>query len=153
MDAEKVSGCHAKRPNRCHPPRIAHGLDAKRLQYIEAHATSTQVGDATEITALTDAMQGLLAAGQRVPIGASKGNIGHSLETAGIAGLTKVVLALENAVIPPAVNIETLNPKIAWDKIPFYVPTKAEAWPEHRDGHQRRGQRVWHRRAQHSRRG
>ncbi len=116
----------------------AHGLDAKRLQYIEAHATSTQVGDATEITALTDAMQGLLAAGQRVPIGASKGNIGHSLETAGIAGLTKVVLALENAVIPPAVNIETLNPKIAWDKIPFYVPTKAEAWPEHRDGHQRR---------------
>ena len=114
------------------------GLDCKRLQYLEAHATSTQVGDATEMVALTEALAGNFAPGQRVPIGASKGNVGHTLETAGVAGLTKVVLAMQNAIIPPAVHIEKLNPKIDWDRIPFYVPTQAEPWNEHRDGHPRR---------------
>ena len=114
------------------------GLDCKRLQYLEAHATSTQVGDATEMVALTEALAGSFAPGQRVPIGASKGNVGHTLETAGVAGLTKVVLAMQNAIIPPAVHIEKLNPKIDWDRIPFYVPTQPEPWNEHRDGHPRR---------------
>ncbi len=113
-------------------------LDLKRLQYIEAHATSTQVGDATELTALYEALEGRLAPGQQIPLGASKGNIGHTLETAGVAGLAKVMLAMQAATIPPAANIRKLNPRVDWKNMPFRIPTSPEPWPEHKDGHPRR---------------
>ncbi len=105
-------------------------LSPSSLQYMECHATSTQIGDETEILALADAMRGQFAAGQRIPIGSVKANIGHTLECAGLAGLLKVILAMQNGVIPPQANLTELNPEIPWNNVPFYVPTKAQAWPE-----------------------
>ncbi len=110
-----------------------------QVQYLEAHATSTQVGDATELSALMEAFEDKLAPGQKIPLGASKGNVGHTLETAGVAGLTKVLLAMQNTVIPPAANIGKLNPKIDWEHAPFYVPTQAEEWEPRAGDQPRRG--------------
>ncbi|MEI7863245.1 MAG: polyketide synthase, partial [Planctomycetota bacterium] len=59
--------------------------DIGRLDYIEAHATSTQVGDATELGALATLMGQHLPPGKKIPIGSVKANIGHTLETAGMA--------------------------------------------------------------------
>ena len=113
-----------------------HGLEIERLQYLEAHATSTQVGDATELKALTQALNGALA--DNIPLGSVKGNIGHTLEVAGIAGLLKTILCLRHETIPPAANVRTLNRAIPWDDIPFYVPREAEPWRPWSDGHPRR---------------
>ncbi len=115
-----------------------HGLDPARIQYIEAHGTSTQLGDATELAALTAALGDRLPRGTRVPIGSVKGNIGHTRETAGLASLIKVLLAMEHGVVPPAANFRTPNPQIPWDRIPFLVPTSALEWPAPGDGHPRR---------------
>ncbi|MFM7073317.1 MAG: beta-ketoacyl synthase N-terminal-like domain-containing protein, partial [Planctomycetota bacterium] len=106
------------------------GIDVRDLQYIEAHATSTQVGDATELTALAEALGPHLAPGQRIALGASKGNIGHTLETAGIAGVAKVLLALERRTIPPVAGVRQPNPKVDWVRLPFYLPFQPEPWPE-----------------------
>lgn len=120
--------------------RRAYGerLDVSRLQYIEAHATSTQVGDATEIAALAEALREHLPAGTKIPLGSVKSNIGHTLETAGMAGLIKTVLAMQHGVVPPTINLKILNPQIAWDEVPFFVPTTPVAWPEGPEGQARR---------------
>ncbi len=109
------------------------GPNPAGLQYIEAHGTSTQLGDATEIAALTEAL-GHDLAGLRIPIASVKANIGHSRESAGLAGLIKCMLAMRHGVIPPAVPLETPNPEIPWSQIPFYVPQQLTAWPRQKDG-------------------
>jgi len=108
--------------------------DIARIEYIEAHATSTQVGDATELGALSRLMGRHLPAGHQIPIGSVKANIGHTLETAGIASLVKVVLAMEHGVIPPGTTATKLNEEFDWKGGPFRVPAEPLAWPAHADG-------------------
>ena len=100
-----------------------------RIQYLEAHATSTQVGDATELEALAESFGELHRAGARLPIGSVKSNIGHTLEAAGVCGLLKVLLCMQHGVIPSHRRIETFNKKIPWDRIPIFVPTENSLWP------------------------
>ncbi|MFG0296708.1 MAG: beta-ketoacyl synthase N-terminal-like domain-containing protein [Maioricimonas sp. JB045] len=106
----------------------AAGVAPEGLQYLECHATSTQVGDATELTALTEALSGSLSGSAPVPIGSVKANIGHTLETAGVAGLVKAILAMNAGCIPPQINFRTPNPEIPWNDIPFRVQTEAQDW-------------------------
>lgn len=108
------------------------GFDASRVQFVEAHATSTQLGDATEVAALAEAFGGKLR--ERIPIGSVKANVGHTLEVAGLAGLIKTLLAMEHGIVPPAVGYEQSNPDIEWEQTPFYLPTTPVEWPEPTDG-------------------
>jgi acyl transferase domain-containing protein len=114
------------------------GLEPSWLQYLEGHATSTQIGDATEVNALSEVLLEYLPPGKKIPLGAVKANIGHTLETAGMAGLVKTVLALQRRTIPPVINVRKLNSAIDWDKSPFFVPTTALPWPEPPAGQPRR---------------
>lgn len=100
-----------------------------QVQMIEAHATSTQVGDATEMEALSSFYEQHCAPGQRLPVGSVKSNIGHTLETAGLAGLVKAVLSIQQATIPPSINVQQLNRAIPWSEIPLVVPRQAHPWP------------------------
>ncbi|HET6423693.1 MAG TPA: polyketide synthase, partial [Planctomycetaceae bacterium] len=113
-------------------------VDPAKLQYLECHATSTQVGDATELSALTMALKDRLPSDRKLPIGSVKANIGHTLESAGIAGFVKAVLCMQNKTIPGQINLQTPNPDVAWADIPFYVPTKPMPWPEPKPGEARR---------------
>ncbi len=99
------------------------------IQMIEAHATSTHLGDATEMEALAEFYSPHLAPGQRIPVGSVKSNIGHTLETAGLAGIVKSILAIENALIPPSINVNHPSDSIPWSKIPLYIARQAEPWP------------------------
>jgi acyl transferase domain-containing protein/acyl carrier protein len=108
--------------------------DISRIEYIEAHATSTQVGDATELAALSRLMARHLPPGRQIPIGSVKANIGHTLETAGIASLVKVVLAMEHGLIPPGSTCTEFNAEFDWRGGPFRVPVEPVAWPAHADG-------------------
>jgi acyl transferase domain-containing protein len=103
------------------------------LDYIEAHATSTRVGDATELEALAEVF-GPAANGRRLPIGSVKSNIGHTLETAGLASLLKVLLAMRHGSIPPSINVTERNPAVDWPNLPFDIPATPQTWrrPAHR---------------------
>lgn len=110
----------------------------ENVQFIEAHATSTQIGDATEIQALADFFNST-ANGTKLPIGSIKSNIGHTLETAGLAGLIKTVLAMHHETIPANANLVSPSRSIPWDAIPFEVPTSAKPWKAPMEGRPRCG--------------
>jgi acyl transferase domain-containing protein/NAD(P)-dependent dehydrogenase (short-subunit alcohol dehydrogenase family)/acyl carrier protein/3-hydroxymyristoyl/3-hydroxydecanoyl-(acyl carrier protein) dehydratase len=113
-------------------------VDPGWLQYIECHATSTQVGDSTELSALTLALRDKLPKHQKLPIGSVKANIGHTLESAGIAGFVKALLCMQHRQIPGQINFHKANPEVPWDDIPFFVPTKTLPWPDPVPGRPRR---------------
>jgi acyl transferase domain-containing protein/acyl carrier protein/NAD(P)-dependent dehydrogenase (short-subunit alcohol dehydrogenase family) len=113
-------------------------VDPKNVQYIEAHATSTKVGDATEIQALGDFFVPVLGT-QKIPIGSVKSNIGHTLETAGLAGVLKTLLAMHHETIPPSIHFSEPSQSIPWHTIPFTVPTAPQRWSQPAGGAARCG--------------
>ena len=80
------------------------GMDPKRIGYIEAHGTATQVGDRAEIKTLIDFFGDNTA--PPALLGAVKSNIGHAMSAAGIVGLIKTALALYYKKIPPTLHCE-----------------------------------------------
>ncbi|MEZ4867755.1 MAG: SDR family NAD(P)-dependent oxidoreductase [Caldilineaceae bacterium] len=101
-------------------------VEAHEVSYIDAHGTGTALGDPIEVRALAAVM------GERptpLLIGSVKTNIGHLEAAAGIAGVIKVVLALQHGCIPAHLNFKTPNPHIAWDQLPLAVPTGLTPWP------------------------
>ncbi|WP_166830410.1 type I polyketide synthase [Thalassoroseus pseudoceratinae] len=107
-------------------------VEPTEIDYVEAHATSTKIGDATELSALGEFFSHELD-GTRLPIGSVKSNIGHTLETAGLAGMLKVILAIQHGSIPPSINFRTPNPNVDWNELPFKVATTRRDWPTHPD--------------------
>ena len=103
------------------------GYNASTVDLVEAHGTSTKVGDATELSSLSTLWTGFNG-GDHVAVGSIKSQIGHLKAAAGIAGVMKAVLALHNSIIPPSAGFETPNPTVDWSNIPFFVPTEATDW-------------------------
>ncbi|MGA6174513.1 amino acid adenylation domain-containing protein [Streptomyces sp. NPDC012600] len=114
------------------------GITPGELQYMEAHGTSTPVGDPIEAGALARALAVGRRPGARAYVGSVKTNIGHTESAAGIAGLIKTVLCLKHRHIPPHINLERLNPAIDRATLPYEIPTRPTPWPEH-DGPARAG--------------
>ncbi|MFE3500153.1 amino acid adenylation domain-containing protein [Kitasatospora sp. NPDC059160] len=101
------------------------------LQYVEAHGTSTPVGDPIEAAALGRVLGIGRREGERCYVGSVKTNIGHTEAAAGVAGLIKTALALRHRRIPPHLNLERPNPAIDLAALPFDIPTAPVDWPEH----------------------
>ncbi len=102
------------------------------IGYVECHGTGTIVGDPLEIDALTRAFRTETDGRGFCAIGSVKTNLGHLEQTAGIASLIKVALALKNGSIPPSLNFRTPNPKIDFAGSPFFVATRCLDWPADR---------------------
>ncbi|MFG2504778.1 amino acid adenylation domain-containing protein [Streptomyces rubiginosohelvolus] len=107
------------------------GITPGDLQYMEAHGTSTPVGDPIEANALARALAVGRAPGTRAYVGSVKTNIGHTESAAGIAGLIKTVLSIGHRTIPPHINLENLNPAIDPATLPYEIPTRPTPWPAH----------------------
>ncbi|GAA2256041.1 hypothetical protein GCM10010232_51860 [Streptomyces amakusaensis] len=107
------------------------GVTPGDLQYMEAHGTSTPLGDPIEANALGRALAVGRRPGARCYVGSVKTNIGHTESAAGIAGLIKTALCLEHRRIPPHINLERLNPAIDPAALPYEIPTRLTDWPEH----------------------
>ncbi|MCA9008407.1 MAG: SDR family NAD(P)-dependent oxidoreductase [Planctomycetaceae bacterium] len=103
------------------------------IDYIEAHATSTQLGDATELETLRRlaGQQGTRKGSRQLLIGSVKSNIGHTLEAAGLIGLVKVLIAMQRREIPPSLRYEQPNRNYDWEAGPVRVVSGRETWPEH----------------------
>ncbi len=104
------------------------GYSPSSVELVEAHGTSTKVGDATELSTLSLLWTGL-GGGDHVAVGSVKSQIGHLKAAAGIAGIMKAINAVHNSTIPPSAGFQTPNPTVDWDQIPFFVPTEARDWP------------------------
>ena len=108
------------------------------IQYIEAHATSTPVGDAVEFTSIKQAMQERDPALPPVVLGSVKALIGHTGWVSGVASMIKLCKAFEARQIPGQFNYEAPNPKIDLDAALFTIAREARAWPENTGGYPRR---------------
>lgn len=93
------------------------GVQPSQVNYINAHATSTPVGDMAEIGALKKVFLDPF----KIIINATKSMIGHSLGAAGAIEAIATIQAILRGVVHPTINLEDPEPGI-----PFHVPTKAE---------------------------
>ncbi|MBD3305128.1 acyltransferase domain-containing protein [candidate division KSB3 bacterium] len=104
------------------------GLSPDQIQYVEAHGAGTALGDPIEVGALGAVFGSAHRQEKPLFVGSVKTNIGHLESAASIAGLIKVVLALQHHEIPPSLHFRIPNPHIAWDQIPISVPTQPISW-------------------------
>ena len=107
------------------------------VTYIEAHGTGTQLGDPLEVTGLKKAfarlydLHGIADNGDhRCAIGSVKANIGHLESAAGIAGIIKTLLAMQNEFLPSNPNLERQNAYIELEGSPFFLISKGRAWAQ-----------------------
>ncbi|WP_214416735.1 beta-ketoacyl-[acyl-carrier-protein] synthase family protein [Sphaerisporangium fuscum] len=85
------------------------GLDALDVGHVNAHATSTEVGDLTEAQSITEAV------GTHPAVTAVKSMTGHLCGAAGALGAIATVLALREGTIPATRNLDTPDPQIKLD--------------------------------------
>jgi len=106
------------------------GASPSDIDYIEAHGTGTALGDPIEVRALAAVLGQGRSPDRPLAVGSIKANLGHQEAAAGIAGLLKVVLALEHGEIPPQLHLTVRNPHIDWDGLPIVIPVERMPWPK-----------------------
>ena len=113
------------------------GIDPATATMVEAHGTSTRVGDVVEVESLTKIFGG--AAKNSIGLGSAKSNIGHLKAGAGAAGMLKTTLALYNKILPPTLNANPPNPNIDFSQTPFYLLNEAREWQPNNGSPRRAG--------------
>jgi len=105
------------------------GIDPATIEYVEAHATGTKLGDPIEVEALTQAFRRYTERKQFCAIGTAKSNIGHCVTASGVVGLTKVLLAFRHEQLPPSLLCRQENEHIDFANSPFFVNKTLRPWP------------------------
>ena len=96
------------------------------ISLIEAHGTGTHVGDAIEVSALTQFFNQYQVKKNTVAIGSIKSQIGHSRLTAGMSSLIKTALAIYHRTLPPTINVKKDRADIL--DSPFYTLSAPKPW-------------------------
>jgi 8-amino-7-oxononanoate synthase/malonyl CoA-acyl carrier protein transacylase len=104
------------------------GVTPTDISFVETHGTGTSLGDPIEVRALRTVLTKNRPPDRRCCLGAVKTNMGHLESAAGIAGLLKVILALQHREIPPNLHFEELNPYISLRDTPITIPTETTPW-------------------------
>jgi 3-oxoacyl-[acyl-carrier-protein] synthase II len=92
------------------------GITSADVDYINAHATSTPIGDSSETRVIKIAMGEEEA--RRIPVSGTKGATGHCLGAAGAIEALFTTLAVHEGVLPPTINYETPDPECDLDYVP-----------------------------------
>lgn len=96
--------------------------------YVETHGTATPIGDAVEVTALGRVFGAESRPPSSLVLGAVKPSIGHADAAAGVIGLIKATLGVENAIVPATLHFRAANPELRLDRSPFRVSSEATPW-------------------------
>ena len=107
------------------------------VDYLEGHGSGTPLGDPIEVAAALEVYGRGRSRKHPLLLGSVKTNVGHLEEAAGIAGLIKLVLALEEGVIARQIHFDKPSPRIPWGELPVRVVT--EPMRRWREGRRMRG--------------
>lgn len=94
-------------------------LEPESIDYINAHGTSTRLGDLAETNAVKTIFSGKVAA----PMSSTKSMMGHLIGAAGAVELVLCILAIRDGQLPPTINLEHSDPDCDLD----YVPNETRA--------------------------
>ncbi|KAJ3679048.1 hypothetical protein LUZ60_017059 [Juncus effusus] len=99
------------------------GLDPSEIDYINAHATSTPLGDAIEANAIKTVFSNHATSGA-LALSSTKGAVGHLLGAAGSVEAIFSVLSIHHGIAPPTLNVEKLDPVFEGAYAPLVHPKK-----------------------------
>ena len=99
------------------------------ISYIETHGTGTALGDPIEIEAIRSVYGQPDAGLPSCVLGAVKTNLGHLEAAAGMAGIIKTVLCLEQGELPRNLHFHQINPEISLEGTRLAIPTENIPWP------------------------
>jgi 3-oxoacyl-[acyl-carrier-protein] synthase II len=94
------------------------GIDAGDLSYLNAHGTSTPLGDVAETRAIRTVFGGQA---DSIAVSSTKSTTGHLLGAAGAVEAVFSIMAIRDQVVPPTINLENPDPECDLD----YVPNEA----------------------------